>query len=99
MELYKKVGKRYVKHDDYRDEKGLPCGLYLFYKPNHKGEHTAMMNMVHYAKVHEIQNVAKFCDLYVAHADKIADALSEALKEPLSIEDLVKTILAKLSEV
>jgi hypothetical protein len=27
--LYKKLGKRYVKHDDYLDDKGLPQGLYL----------------------------------------------------------------------
>ena len=27
LTLYKKVGKRYVKYDDYRDPRGLPCGL------------------------------------------------------------------------
>ena len=101
LTLYKKVGKRYVKFDDFREDRGLPCGLYLFYKPNSRGEHQAMMNMIHYAKVHEIQNVAKFCDLYVAHSDKIADALRDCLmnEKQLSTYDLVNEILSKLSKI
>lgn len=101
LTLYKKVGKRYVKFDDYRDERGLPCGLYLFYKPNVNGEHQAMMNMIHYAKVHEIQNVAKFSDLFVVHSDKIADKLTDffSKNQSFSSSDLTKEILKSLSEI
>lgn len=101
LTLYKKVGKRYFKHEDYLDERGLPCGLYLFYKPNIYGEHQAMMNMIHYAKVHEIKNVAKFSDLFVAHSDKIADALRNCLlnENQLTTNDLINEILTKLSNI
>ena len=87
--LYKKVGKRYVKHDDYLDDKGLPEGLYLFYKNGN-----AMMSMLHYAKVHDIQNVGRFCDIFVAHQAKISDAVEKALeKGGFSVNDLTKKII------
>jgi hypothetical protein len=37
--FYEKVGKRYRKVNDYYEDRGLPEGLYLFYKPDYKGEH------------------------------------------------------------
>lgn len=93
--LYKKVGKRYVKHDDYLDDVGLPEGLYLFYK-NGK----AMMSMLHYAKVHDIKNVGRFCDLYVAHYDKINDAVEKAVRKgEFSVSDLTKQIISELSNI
>ena len=93
--LYKKVGKRYVKHDDYLDDKGLPEGLYLIYKNGN-----AMMSMLHYAKVHDIQNVGRFCDLYVAHYDKINEAVEKAIRKgEFSISDLTKQIISELSNI
>lgn len=89
--LYKKVGKRYVKHDDYLDDVGLPEGLYLFYKNGKE-----MMSMLHYAKVHDIQNVGRFCDLYVAHYDKINDAVGKATGNN---RDLTKQIISELSNI
>lgn len=98
--LYKKVGKRYVKHDDYLDEVGLPEGLYLFYKTRESIEPNAMMSMIHYAKVHDIQNVGRFCDLFVAHQDKINEAVEVALRKgEFSISDLTKQIIAELSNI
>lgn len=100
LTLYKKSGKRYVKHDDYLDERGLPCGLYLFYKPNYKGEHSAMMNMIHYAKVHDIQDAGRFSDLYVTHKDKLRDAVEKVYDTGnFSREDFVIAILAELSKI
>jgi molybdopterin biosynthesis enzyme MoaB len=82
--LYKKVGKKYVKHDDYGHEGGLPCGLYLFYKPKYNGEHSAMMNMMHYAKVHNIIDVATFSDIYVNIADDMASCIGDAQKQVMA---------------
>lgn len=89
--LYKKVGKRYIKHDDYLDDVGLPQGLYLFYKNGN-----AMMSMMHYAKVHDIQNVGRFCDLYVAHYDKINEAVRKATYDN---HDLTMKIISELSNI
>lgn len=98
--LYRKVGKKYVKHDDYLDERGLPCGLYLFYNPNYLGEHKAMMNMLHYAKVHDIRNVDNFCNLFVAHEKEIAEAVEKAIRQGgYSIRDITNTILTELSNI
>ena len=79
--LYEKVGKRYKVYNEYFNEKGLPCGLYLFYKPNDLGEHKAMKSMIHYAKVHDIKNVGKFCDLLAGHEDNVAEAIRKTLQK------------------
>lgn len=93
--LYRKVGKRYVKHDDYLDDKGLPEGLYLIYK-NGK----AMMYMLDYAKVHDIQNVGRFCDLFVGHEKNINDAVEKVIRKgEFSISDLTKQIISELSNI
>lgn len=100
--LYKKVGKRYVKQDDYLDEKGLPEGLYLFYKNGNSIEPNAMMNMLHYAKVHDIQNVGRFCDLFVAHENKISNFIAKVLvkrRHNLSVSDLTNEIINELSKI
>jgi len=99
--LYRKVGKRYIKHDDYINEKGLPQGLYLFYKPNSLGENSAMMSMLHYAKVHDIQNVGKFCDLIVGHQSKLREAIRKTLEKQggFSVNDLTNEILAEISKI
>lgn len=98
--LYEKKGRRYVKHDDYLDPVGLPTGLYLFYKDNHKGEHSAMKSMLHYAKVHDVQNVGKFADLIVGHEEKLADAIRELLqKNSFSVNELTLEILATISKL
>ena len=102
--LYKKVGRRYVKHDDYLDERGLPEGLYLFYQNNHKGEHTSMKNMLHYAKVHDIQNIEKFSDIWVAYGEDIIKAISDEydkwIKENkvFSINELATMVCKVLSK-
>ena len=82
--LYRKVGKRYVKHNDYLRDAGLPCGLYLFYKPTYKGQHSAMINMLHYAKVHNIMDVATFSDIYANIGDKMTKCISDAHKQVLA---------------
>lgn len=100
--LYRKVGKRYVKHDDYLDDKGLPEGLYLVYKTRNSIEPNAMMSILHYAKVHDIQNVGKFCDLFVAHEDKISNAIAKILVKKdynLSVSDLTNEIINELSKI
>ena len=80
--LYKKVGRRYVEHDTYSDNlNNLPQGLYLLYKPNYKGEHSAMMNMLHYAKVHSITDIGKFSDLWVAHEEKLNVAIRQGIDD------------------
>ena len=102
--LYKKVGRKYVKHDDYLEEKGLPEGLYLFYKPNYKGEHSAMMNMLSYAKVHSITDVGKFSDLWVAYEEKLTDAIGKAIDNHIKehngyrLNDLSIIVCKALSE-
>ena len=103
--LYKKVGRRYVKHDDYLTETGLPVGLYLFYKENYKGEHSAMMNMLHYAKVHDIKNVGKFCDIWAANEDvlntKIREGIDNWMKEKgnYTTNELSIIVCKALSEI
>lgn len=77
--LYKKEGRKYVPVS-YYDVTGYPPGLYLLYSPDYKGEHTAMMNMLHYAKVHDIKNVGKFCDLIVSQ-DVLQEKLYKELEE------------------
>ena len=99
LTLYKKVGRRYLKHDDYLDERGLPCGLYLFYKPNYKGEHQAMMNMIHYAKVHDVHDVGKFSDLISGKEKELSDVISKVLQSNYSTSDLTMAILAELSKI
>lgn len=104
MELYKKQGRRYIKVDRFEDT-GLPEGLYLFYKPNYKGEHSAMMNMLHYAKVHQIENVGKFCDFWVKHEEvlnkEISKNINEWIKEnkSYSINDLIILVCKTLSNI
>ena len=97
--LYKKVGRRYIKFDDFLEDKGLPQGLYLFYKPNHREESSAMMNMLHYAKVHDIKDIGKFSDLIVNHEEKLLNVIREAIKQPFSIDGLANKILAELSKL
>lgn len=99
--LYKKVGKRYIKHDDFLDDIGLPEGLYLFYKTKNHDNVNAMMSMLHYAKVHDIQNVGKFCDLYVAHHEKIADAIRKATAKEggFTQNELIVNIINELSKI
>lgn len=99
--LYKKVGKRYVKHDDYLDEIGLPEGLYLFYKTRNCCTTNAMMSMLHYAKVHDIQNVGKFCDLYVAHHEIIADAIRKATAKDVqcTTNEMIMNIINELANI
>jgi len=101
--LYKKIGRRYVKHDDFLDPKGLPQGLYLFYKPNYLGEHSAMMSMLHYAKVHDVQEVGKFCDLIVGHEKKLDEAIRTFLENRkevgFSVNDLTLEILAIITKL
>ena len=99
--LYKKVGKRYIKHNDYLNDVGLPEGLYLFYKTRNCVKTNAMMSMLHYAKVHDIQNVGRFCDLYVAHHEIIADAIRKAATKDVqfTINDLTIKIISELSNI
>lgn len=105
LTLYKKVGRRYIKHDDYFDERGLPIGLYLFYKENYKGEHSAMMNMIHYAKVHDIKNIGKFSDIYSNFGEKIQTEIHKSIsdfrdkKDAPTISDLANIVCKVLSEL
>lgn len=104
MELYKKKGKRYIKVDRFEDT-GLPKGLYLFYKPDYKGEHSAMMNMLHYAKVHQIENVGKFCDFWAKHEEVLTKEISKNIdewikeKKSYSINDLSILVCKALSNI
>ena len=104
-ELYKKVGKRYVVYNNYFDETGLPEGLYLLYKYNHNGGHSAMMNMLHYAKVHDIKNVGKFCDMWVAYEEVLNKAIREGIdnwvkeKGNYSTNELSIIVCKALSEI
>ena len=104
MELYKKQGRRYIKVDRFEDT-GLPEGLYLFYKPDYKGEHSAMMNMLHYAKVHQIENVGKFCDFWVKHEEVLTKEISKSIdewikeKKSYSINDLSILVCKALSNI
>ncbi len=100
--LYRKIGKRYIKQDDYLNEKGLPCGLYLFYKPSYKGEHLAMMNMIHYAKVHDIKDISSFCDIFVKYESKILEKLQieiDIFKNSYTVSDLAMIMLKIMSEL
>jgi len=103
--LYEKVGKRYRKVNDYYEDRGLPEGLYLFYKPDYKGEHRAMMSMLHYAKVHQIEDVGRFCDLWVKHEDVLIKEISEGIdawvkeKKQYSIHDLAMIVCKTLSNI
>jgi hypothetical protein len=100
LTLYKKIGKRYVKHDDYLEPAGLPCGLYLFYKPNHTGEHKAMINIMHYAKVHDIKNVGRFSDLIAGHEDILLRVISDIIfKGNYSASELTNAILTEISKI
>jgi hypothetical protein len=104
--LYKKVGRRYVEHNAYSDNlNGLPEGLYLLYKENYKKEHSAMMNMLHYVKVHSITDVGKFSDLWVAYEDKLNVAIRQGIdnwvkeKGNYSTNDLSVIVCKALSEI
>lgn len=99
--LYEKIGNRYFEHDTYLDEKGLPQGLYLFYKTNKSKEPNAMMSMLHYAKIHNIQNVPSFCDLYVAHEEKIKDAIKKVIfsDKQYSVSDLANEVINTLANI
>lgn len=55
--------------------------------------------MIHYAKVHDIQDVAKFSDLYVAHHEKIVDVVLNAVKKSFSADELARDILVELSKI
>ena len=100
--LYKKEGRRYVPVN-YYDVTGYPPGLYLLYKPDYKGEHTAMMNMIHYAKVYDIKNVGKFCDL-VSSSEVLSQKLHEGVKEwvethgSYSWQDIVNILLKLIAD-
>jgi hypothetical protein len=104
--LYKKVGRRYVEHNAYSDNlNGLPEGLYLLYKENYKKEHSAMMNMLHYVKVHSITDVAKFSDLWVKHEEVLNKTIEEAInkwfedRKTYSTNDLSIIVCKALSEL
>ncbi len=101
--LYKKVGRKYVPVN-YYDVTGYPPGLYLLYQPDYKGEHTAMMNMLHYAKVHDIKNVGKFCDL-ITSADVLQEKLYKAVDDfaknnnnSYSRQDIVNILLKLIAD-
>ena len=104
--LYKKVGRKYVKHNTYSDNlNGLPEGLYLLYKNDYDGKHSAMINMLHYAKVHSITDVGKFSDLWVAYEELLNKTIREGIdkwikeKGNYSTNDLSIIVCKSLSEI
>lgn len=103
--LYKKVGRRYKEYNSYLDEKGLPEGLYMFYKHS-SGE--GMKNMLYYTKLHDFKEMGKFCDFYKAYQEQIQNQLRTKLdefynsdygKKGYTSSDLTDVILKTLSEI
>lgn len=97
---YKKVGRKYVPVQ-YFEPEGYPEGLWLFYsKP---GVHS-VTQMLYYTKVHDIQNLGKFCDLKVNFEDELQNKIGKEIdtwikdKKQYSIADLTNIVLKVLSD-
>lgn len=105
MIYYKKIGKRYIPIEHY-DTEGLPEGLYLFFNPDRNNKCSSMMNMGFYTKVHQIQNVGRFCDLVVQInkeelSHKIVQEVESFRKnnnDRIAIQDMINCMLKVISD-
>jgi hypothetical protein len=61
------------------------------------------MNMIHYAKVHDIKNVGKFCDL-VANSEILSEKLHDGVQEWIkthggySHQDIINILLKLIAD-
>ena len=102
---YIKKGRKYIPVETYNID-GFGEGLYLITKKPHS---TGYTNILYAVKTHDIQNVGKFSDFYVAHHDKICTELYKNYKKfmenlkkddkSFSISDLTDVVIKTLSEI
>lgn len=97
---YKKVGRKYIPIEHYEME-GVPEGLYLFYKKQYSH---GMMNMLSYAKLHDIKNINKWSDLEINFGDELREKLNQEIESWIqkekrySLQDLTNIVFKVISE-
>ena len=102
---YIKKGRKYIPTERYTID-GVQEGLWLVCKKPHSTEHREMLHAV---KVHDINNVGRFCDFYKAHHEQIKSFISKNYEKfheekkasggYFSMSDLADIIIKSLSEI
>ena len=102
---YIKKGRKYIPKESY-DISGFSEGLWLITNKPHS---TGYTNTLYAVKTHDIQNIGKFSDFYVAYHDTISTELQKNYtifmdklrteNKSFSISDLTDVVIKTLSEI
>lgn len=100
-----KKGRKYIPIETY-DITGFNEGLWLI---TNKPNSTGYTNTLYAVKTHDIQNIGRFSDFYVAYHDKICSKLHKNYdnfiknlkkdNKSFSISDLTDVVIKTLSEI